>query len=126
VADRLAEQRAKELLPRVLSPGEWASYRRWKRLRITGSAGGRYEIKMNHYVGNVVNLQEVHIGGTVSRRRRAPAGSGLCAHPNLVQSVKINGRWEYVELPQTDAFITQILQIKADEPGFLRIANKYY
>jgi hypothetical protein len=118
-----AEAKARELLPRVLTPGEWASYRRWHKIRITGSAGGKYEIQTGHYVGNVRPLQDVKYGRW---HQTAPAGSGLCAHPNLVQSVKIDGMWTYIEMPSFDAFITQILHIKADEPGFLRIANKYY
>jgi len=111
-----AEQRALDLLPRVLSPRERAHFEKTDRIVITGSEGGRYEILRHGYVGNVVPLQDVLLGlyGTWVR-----AGTGLCAHPQMVRRTYGIG----YELPRTDAHIAQILAIKSDEKRFLRIAN---
>jgi hypothetical protein len=114
-----AERRAAELLPRVLSPRERAHFYETGRILITGSEGGQYEILRHGYVGNVVTQQPVMVGGTWATRARA--GWALCAHPTMYV---MNGD-ECERLPHTDAYIAQILVIKADEKKFLRTANVY-
>jgi len=117
----LAEQRALALLPRVLDPRERAYFERTGRILITGSEGGMYEIQRGSCVGNVVPQQRVSVGRIWTTS--AGAGSALCAHPAMVRP-KDNG-FGVEELPPTDAHIAQILALKADERGFLRIANLY-
>lgn len=70
---------------------------------ITGSAGGRYQIRRG-YSGNVSELSP---GGRVIRR--------YCAHPPMHTRT---GR-----LPEGDAMTTQLLKLLTDEPGFIEIAN---
>ena len=116
-----ANQRARELLPRILSPGERKMWEKTRKIQITGSEGGVYTINTSCAVGNVRPHQSVRVGvfgGT------AYEGSGLCAHMQ-------GGYWNrdrtvYHETPLWDQFIAQILMIKADEKKFLRIANRYY
>jgi len=117
-----AEKRAAELLLRVLNSREQAHFRRTGKILISGSEGGVYEIVRNGYVGNVVPHQRVKVGGL--RPMLAQAGSGLCAHPHMTVA-KLDGRG-HETLPMTDAYISQILAIKANEKGFLRIANLYH
>jgi len=80
-----------------------------------------YEIRRNNVVGNVIPQQRVRVGSVWTSAARA--GVGLCAHPAMVCVSRDGLRRE--ELPPTDAHIAQILAIKADEKGFLRIANIY-
>jgi hypothetical protein len=114
-----AERRAVELLPRVLNPRERAHFERTGRIVITGSEGGGYEILRHGYVGNVVTLQPVLVGGPFTTRART--GWALCAHPMMYV---MNGD-ACERLPHTDAYIAQILAIKTNEKGFLRTANIY-
>ena len=116
-----AEKRAAELLPRVLNSREQAHFKKTGRIVITGSEGGVYEILRRGYVGNVVPHQDVQVGRLWTTT--AMAGSGLCAHPEMCRWTSDGHTYE--ELPHTDAYIAQILALKADEKGFLRIANLY-
>jgi hypothetical protein len=116
-----AERRAAALLPRVLSPRERATFYETGRIVITGSEGGMYEILRHGYVGNVVTLQTVLVGGAFAVRARA--GWALCAHPMMY--VMSHDGQATERLPPSDAYIAQILVIKADEKRFLRTANIY-
>lgn len=98
---REANRRAKALLPMVLSPEERERFDQDEEIWITGSCGGRYEIQTNHYEGNVILHSE--------RGRKIAA---FCCHPRM------NGG-----VPPWDAFVGQILALKADELGFLETAN---
>ena len=117
-----AERRAAALLPRVLNPRERATFYETGRIVITGSEGGMYEILRHGYVGNVVTLQTVYVG-TSPWTTLARAGWALCAHPMMYVMSPDGTATE--RLPPTDAYIAQILVIKADEKRFLRTANIY-
>jgi hypothetical protein len=104
----------------VLSPRERAHFHETGHILITGSEGGRYEIRRGSYIGNVVTQQDVVVGARFGMFVRA--GMGLCAHPTMCV---MNSNNVVEELPQTDAYIAQILAIKANEKGFLRTANIY-
>jgi len=102
-----AHARSLELLKLVLTAEEYAEYSEGDGfIRITGSAGGRYEIRQRGYEGNVSQLDEMN--EEVMR---------LCAHP----------RQNYgQELPHGDMWVGQILAIKTDEEHFLATANVHW
>lgn len=95
-------KRAEETLLAILDATNQKRYSDGLPIRVTGSAGGRYEIQRG-YSGNV--------------QRLGPAGAPIasyCAHPPM----NYNG----MEHPVQVAMIAQILALRNDEPGFLRVA----
>ena len=109
------EERAQQLLPSVLNEEERARFLRTGQIIITGSNGGKYEIKRHTITGNVIPQQSVHSASGYVR-----VGAKLCAHPPMAVFNEDTRRHE--PLPLTDGLISQILAIKADEDMFLRTA----
>lgn len=107
-AEEAAHERSLELLKLVLTTEEYAEYAEGDGfIRITGSSGGRYEIRQSGYEGNVAQLDEMN--EEVTR---------LCAHPRV--------RVEGGRLPTGDAWVGQILALKTDEEHFLATANVHW
>jgi len=98
-----AHNRGLESLEFVLTKDEFQHYQDHGELIITASEGDRFMIDPG-YAGNV----------------RALDGEGkylvsLCAHPRMSMGTGY--------LPESDAWITQILALKTDQNAFERIAN---
>jgi hypothetical protein len=92
------EARAWALFDSLLTPEQRASWQAGRSCEVQGSAGGRYEIT----AGRNGNVYEI---GPEGWRRRQ-----LCAGPD----------WP---TPLGDYLAGQLLSLRHDEPGFLRVAN---
>lgn len=114
----LPEERALELLPKVLNREERARFQQTGEIMITGSKGGKYKILRHTVTGNVVPQQEVR-----TRNGYVSAGMKICAHPPM--SVFNRSTQRHETLPLTDGLISQILAIKGDEGNFLNTAFYY-
>ena len=94
-----ARTRARMLLGEFLDDGQKAELERHGRFHITGSKGRRYCIRATGQQGNVDLLDDK--GGVQAT---------LCAHPRGY-------------LPDGDAWLMQMVEIRHDEDNFLRVAN---
>ena len=99
-ARQVADARAHVLLLSLLTDDQAESYRRHGWFVVLGSAGGWYRIRNEGQAGNVDELTE-------DGQRTAT----WCCHPP-------GG------LPHADAYIAQLLQLEADEPGFRATGNR--
>lgn len=96
---RAARTRARLLLEEFLDDGQKVELERHGRFHVTGSRGRRYCIRTEGQSGNVDLLKE---DGSVQAR--------LCCHPRNY-------------LPEEDAWLMQMIEIRHDEDHFLRTAN---
>lgn len=94
-----ARARARILLEEFLSDEQKAELEQHGRFRVTGSRGRRYCIRAEGQAGNVDLLKPD--GGVQAR---------LCCHPRQ-------------GLPDGDAWLMQMIEIRHDEDNFLRTAN---
>lgn len=97
---REAYQRARTLLLEFLTDEQRRTYEQAEWFEVVGSAGNTYRI----HPGSVGNIHWRRNGEMVGR---------LCAHPSL----------DHEDLPDPDIALAQLLALKTDEPGFIRIAN---
>jgi hypothetical protein len=102
-----ADQRAKELLPLVLSPEELVIYNECGILVFTGSDGLKWQVETAGYEGNVSLLDPESEDVVVK----------YCAHPRM----RVEGSRQ--RLPDADAWVAQILALKTDVEQFLATAN---
>jgi hypothetical protein len=105
----------------VLTPEEQHYFTRHRKIIITGSEGGRYEVRLGGDTGNIRPLQTVKVGirnALFSGGRAAGPDNLLCAHPKRHLN---DGN----TLPLMDSIATQVLTIKANEKHFLRTAFIY-
>jgi hypothetical protein len=102
-----ARARARVLLSEFLSDEQKAELERHGRFHVTGSRGRRYCIRAEGQSGNVDLLKP---DGSVQAR--------LCCHPR-----SIPGEPFYELVPEGDAWLVQMLEIRHDEDHFLRTAN---
>jgi hypothetical protein len=93
-----ARGRALALLHSLLTPEQWASWRRERRVELEGSEGRRYRVARG-IAGNVLELDAAGQPRTT-----------WCGHPD--------GRFG-----EEDCVISQILALTHDEAGFRRVAN---
>jgi hypothetical protein len=114
------ENRAYQLLKRVLTPEERAAWGRTGKLVITGSHGTRYSIRTTDYVGNIEVLDRPPFLKRLLKvfPVRLRPGTLMCAHPRMYD--------EYDRcLPSFDAYVAQVLALKADEKKFINKAHIY-
>jgi len=100
-----ARARARVLLGEFLTDEQKAELERQGQFHVTGSKGRRYCIRASGQSGNVDLLKA---DGSVQ--------ATLCAHPTIVP-----GESELV--PEADAWLMQMIEIRHDEDRFLRTAN---
>jgi len=96
-----ARDRAKELLRACLTEEQRSDMDRYGRFEVVGSNGGRYQLNISSYSGNIYSV-DAHGG----------FGGCLCAH----------GR---DDLPLADHLLLQKLAIESDEAKFLATALDY-
>jgi hypothetical protein len=96
---QVARTRARVLLGEFLSEEQNAELERHGRFHVTGSRGRRYCIRAEGQAGNVDLLKP---DGSLQAR--------LCCHPRE-------------GLPEGDAWLMQMIEIRHDEDHFLRTAN---
>jgi hypothetical protein len=94
-----ARTRARVLLDEFLSDEQKGELERHGRFHVTGSRGRRYCIRTSGQQGNVDLLSD-----------RGDVQATLCAHPGGY-------------LPDGDAWLMQMIEIRHDEDQFLRVAN---
>jgi hypothetical protein len=99
LAKRIAEQRAEELLLRVLDQRQKEDFKKHGHFFVFGKNRTRYRIRK----GRVGNVDVVNRSGIIDHR--------LCFHPNDH------------EMPDIDVMLAQKLHLEHDEAGCLRIAN---
>lgn len=105
-----ANARAQELLLLTLSQEERAHFEEHKELRITGSSGTVWIVRVNSgYSGNVCKLNDQ--GDEVLR---------ICAHASEYVGD------DFTKLPKWDQFAAQVLALKADDEAFEQIANVHW
>lgn len=102
-----AQANALELLKLVMTAEEYEEYESEGFIRITGSAGNRYEIKQNGFEGNVALLDGM--SEPIVR---------YCCHPQMFH--------DGYALPDEDAWVAQILALKTDEEKFIATANVHW
>jgi hypothetical protein len=102
-----ARTRARLLLEEFLDDEQKLELERHGRFFVTGSRGRRYCIRAEGQSGNVDLLKP---DGSVQAR--------LCCHPRSVP-----GEASYESLPEGDAWLMQMIEIRHDEDHFLRTAN---
>jgi len=100
-----ARTRARTLLEQFLDDEQKAELERHGRFYVTGSRGRRYCIRAEGQSGNVDLLKA---DGSLQAR--------LCAHPRYVPD-------SHELLPEGDAWLMQMIEIRHDEDHFLRTAN---
>lgn len=106
--DRQARaDRARETLLALLDDKQRKQLARNRWFGVVGSAGGRYRIWVTTYSQNI---HEVDRWG----RKRAT----LCAYPYM-------GAFTSSRLAPDEAIIGQLLTLRFNEPGFLRVANRW-
>lgn len=98
-----AKARARILLGEFLDEGQKVELERRGRFYVTGSKGRRYCIRANGQSGNVDLLKP---DGSVQ--------ASLCCHPRSIDCEL---------LPDADAWLMQMMEIRHDEENFLRTAN---
>jgi hypothetical protein len=94
-----ARTRARVLLGEFLNEGQKTELERHGRFHVTGSKGRRYCIRTSGQQGNVDLLTD-----------KGDVQATLCAHPR-------GG------LPDGDAWLMQLIEIRHDEDRFLHVAN---
>jgi hypothetical protein len=107
IAERAAaNDRARELLLSLLTDDRRREFETRHTITVVGSAGNLFRLETGFHEGNVSWLDEA--GGVRGT---------MCAHPP-----------RYVDdrrLPLLDVIAGQLLAIIADEPAFVRVANRY-
>jgi hypothetical protein len=98
-----ARARARTLLGEFLDDEQKAELEHHGQFHVTGSRGRRYCIRAEGQSGNVDLLKP---DGSVQAR--------LCCHPRSM---------DYESLPEGDAWLMQMIEIRHDEDHFLRTAN---
>ncbi|MFI0481716.1 hypothetical protein [Actinomadura sp. 9N215] len=101
---KMLAEKARRILLDLLDDENRQRLKQHNRVEITGSNGGRFLVAVG-YSGNVYRLDAR--GGILQ---------SYCAHPYMMLR-------DATELPYEVAMISQILAIRADETGFLRVAN---
>lgn len=97
-----AGDRAVLLLRSILTAEQCASMDEHGYFVVTGSAGGRYRIRLHTSNGNIEWLREDdRVGGRI------------CAHPTMTE------HW----LPMADVALAQLLALTTDERAFAALAN---
>ena len=101
-----ARAKARTLLEQFLDDEQKLELERHGRFYVTGSKGRRYCIRAEGQSGNVDLLKP---DGSIQAR--------LCCHPRQVPGES------YELLPEGDAWLMQMIEIRHDEDHFLRTAN---
>ena len=104
-----ARTRARTLLEDFLDDEQKAELDRHGRFHVVGSKGRRYCIRAEGQSGNVDLLKP---DGSFQAR--------LCAHPT---GVRLDDSPGYEALPEGDAWLMQMIEIRHDEDHFLRTVN---